>query len=79
MLSGKKDFLVTEERFFERPDAGLAPDHKRSHHIRKNDDVPDGHHGQSFRIRLIFGGHHLSNFPGDLRPEALGLENDNSF
>src|SRR5690348_8722969 len=46
VLRGEKDLAIAGKRLFECPDAGFASDHERRHHVRKNDDVPNGHHGQ---------------------------------
>src|SRR5579884_678638 len=46
VLGGEKDFAIAGKRLFQCPDAGFASDHERRHHVREDDDVPNGHHGQ---------------------------------
>ncbi len=45
VLGGQEYLLVGRQCFFEGANAGLPSDHKRSHHVREDDHVPDGHHG----------------------------------
>ena len=54
MLGGKEDFLVSRQGFFQGEYAGFASHHKRSHHVGKNDYVPDWHHGQLAGLEFIF-------------------------
>ncbi len=53
VLRGQENPLVAGQRFFQRPDGRLAADHEGRHHVRKDDDVPDGHHGQRPGIRFL--------------------------
>ena len=59
MLGGEKNLLVAGQRLFERPHARFAAHHERGHHVRKDDDVPDGHHRQTFCIGFFFGSKHV--------------------
>ena len=45
VLGGQKDFLVAGQSLFERAYARFPAHHERSHHIRKDDHVTNGHHG----------------------------------
>ena len=63
MLGGQKDLLVRGQRFFQGAHAGLAAHHKRRHHVRKDDHVADGHHGQLFGLEFFLGLWSL-NLPG---------------
>ena len=58
MLRGEKNFVVAGQRFFERAHARFAAHHERRHHVRKDDDVPNGHHRQSSGIGFFFGSEH---------------------
>ena len=61
VLSGQKDFLVRGQRLFEGPHAGLSAHDERRHHVRKDDHVPDGHHGQLLALEFFLGcGHSIS-------------------
>ena len=60
VLGGKKDFLVAGHGLFQRAHAGFAPHHERGHHVRKDDDVPDGHHRQTFCIGFFLRSKHCS-------------------
>ncbi len=44
VLGGEKYLLVAGHGLFEGAHAGLTAHHERRHHVRKNDDVPNGHH-----------------------------------
>ena len=61
MLGREEDFLVSRHGLFERADAGFAPDHEGGHHERENDDVPNGHHRESFGVGFFFRGQHVSS------------------
>ena len=62
MLSGEKDLAVAAERLFKGAHAGLAAHHEGRHHVREDDHVPDGHHGQLARFGLFAGcGHKFPN------------------
>ena len=54
VLGGEEDLLVAGQRLFERAHARLAAHHERRHHVREDDDVPDGHHRQTFGIGFFF-------------------------
>jgi hypothetical protein len=58
VLRGEEDLLVPGHGLFEGADAGFAADHERRHHVRKNDDVPDGHHGEAFCFGSFFRSEH---------------------
>ena len=65
VLGGKEDFLVRRQRLFQRMHARFPPHYKRSHHVREDDHVPNGHHGQFFRFEFLFGcGHEFLQTPG---------------
>ncbi len=44
VLGGEKYLFVAGQSFFERAHAGFPAHHERSHHVREDDDVPNGHH-----------------------------------
>ena len=58
----RKIFLSRRQRLFERAHAGFPSDHERRHHVREDDDVPDGHHRQALGIGFFFGGKHSEEF-----------------
>ena len=55
MLSSEKNLLVAGQSFFERAYARLPAHHERSHHVRKDDHVTNGHHRQFLALELFFG------------------------
>ena len=55
VLGGKKNFLIAGQSFFERAHARLPAHHERSHHVRKDDHVPNGHHGQLLALEFFLG------------------------
>ena len=59
MLRGEEDLLVAGHGVFERAHAGFAAHHERRHHVRKDDDVPDGHHRQAFGIGFFLRSKHV--------------------
>ena len=59
MLSREENLLVACHGVFERAYAGLAADHKRRHHVREDDNVPDRHHGKSPGFGFFFRCQHL--------------------
>src|SRR5205823_13618772 len=64
MLRGEKDFLVGGQRFFKGAHAGFPSYHERRHHVREDDHVADGHHGQLLSFEFFLGrGHEHSKKP----------------
>ena len=59
VLGGEKDFAVGGEGLLEGAHAGLAAHHEGRHHVRKDDHVPDGHHGQLSRLGFFAGCGHI--------------------
>ena len=55
VLGGKKNFLIAGQSFFESAHARLPAHYERSHHIGKDDHVPNGHHGQLLALELFLG------------------------
>src|SRR2546429_2714955 len=53
VLGRKKYLLIAGQSFFERANAGLAAHHERSHHVRKDDHVTNGHHRQFLALELF--------------------------
>src|SRR4029077_9183946 len=53
VLGRKKYFLIAGQSFFERANARLAAHYERSHHVRKDDHVPNGHHRQFLALELF--------------------------
>src|SRR5690242_3847246 len=51
VLGGKEDFAIAGKRLFQGANAGFASHHKWRHHVREDDDVPDGHHRQFARFK----------------------------
>ena len=45
VLGGQEYLLVGRQCFFEGANAGFPSYDKRSHHVREDDHVADGHHG----------------------------------
>src|SRR5271169_3875358 len=58
MLSCQEDFFISCQGFFQRPDGGFAPHHKRGHHVRKDDHIANGHHRQQSSVVLFTAGKH---------------------
>ncbi len=58
VLSRQKNLLVRSQGFFESAYARFAPHYERSHHERKDDHVPNGHHGQLSRFVFFLGCSH---------------------
>ena len=46
VLCRQEDPLVLHERVIERPRGGRPSNHERHHHVRENDDVPQGNDGE---------------------------------
>ena len=42
MLRGEEDALVLEQRMIQGAGGGRPSDYERHHHVRENDDVPEG-------------------------------------
>ncbi len=57
VLGGEENLLVAGQRLFQCADAGLPADHEGRHHERKDDDIPDGHHGELFGFEFLALGH----------------------
>ena len=55
VLRSEKDLAVAGKRLFQRADTRFASDNERRHHVREDDDVPDGHHWQLARFELFPG------------------------
>ncbi len=55
VLGGKKYLFIAGQSFFERTHARLAAHHERSHHVGKDDHVPNGHHGQFLALEFFLG------------------------
>ena len=55
MLGGEENLFVRGQRLFEGAHAGFPPDDERSHHVREDDHVPDGHHGEFSGLEFFFG------------------------
>ena len=55
VLGGQENLLVGRQRLFQGSYARFAAHHERRHHERKDDHVPDGHHGQLSGFELFLG------------------------
>jgi len=55
VLGRQKNLLIRGQRLFKRPHAGFPSDHERSHHVRKDDHVPDGHHREFSSLEFFLG------------------------
>ena len=69
VLRDQKNLLVPGQRFFQRAHRRFAAHDERVHHLRKDDHVPHGHHGDTLHVELfpIKNGFFLSQgFPSRL-------------
>ncbi len=46
VLRCKEDSPIAAERLFQRSNAGFTSDYKGRHHVREDDHLADGHHGE---------------------------------
>ena len=60
MLSREKDLLISGQSLFQCAYARLATNYERRHHVRKNDDVANGHHREPLGFEFFFGLGHLN-------------------
>jgi len=61
VLGGQEDLFVRGKSFFQGAHAGLAANHEGRHHVRKDDHVPNRHHGQLLGFEFFLGcGHSIS-------------------
>ena len=53
VLRGKENPLVSRQAVFERMNARWPPHDERRHHVRKDHDVPDGHHRELKAVHYV--------------------------
>ncbi len=66
VLGGKEYLLIASQRFFQCAHARLPADHEWRHHVGKDDDVSNRHHGEFLGLEFLALGHyyHLIVFRG---------------
>ena len=57
VLGGQKNLLVAGQRLFQCAHAGLPANHERRHHVGKDDDIADRHHGEFLGFEFLALGH----------------------
>ena len=57
MLGGEENLFLAGKGFFQGSDTGFTANHKRRHHMGKNDDIANWHHRESLGFGLFFCAH----------------------
>ncbi len=82
VLGGQENLLVAGQRLFQCAHARLPANHERRHHVRKDDDISNRHHGEflgfeflalGHKYRLVMSGHSYRSEEEELIPLVAAI------